>query len=535
MRALLLLAVGILAALLWLGYGGRTDPPEALTDVYSPAIGRVPAPGPFGDSIRQWREDLASTRGQHFLRRVVPDQAGVLWLSLVLALAVAFDFARLRNPHNVELALLLAPGVLFFNVLRFIDVMPQPAYLRLLDVVFSVTFAISALLVGRAIWRAVKPSDWTWQPNLTVRALATLTAVLLICNMMMALVRVPDDAGYFVNLGAQRLRERGRLPYGDPLLTGTPGAAYGPVLYAAHVPFQLVVSPARLNEHSPPKPALTADSPYYLPPPLATKLCAIFFQLIAVVSLFVAGRRLGGRPEIGWAMALLYCGSPYILGVGGDEYFVGGMTFISHVGPAALMLAAFAALPFPAWSGVLLATAVGAGFYPVFIFPAWAAHWSRDRQRLLHFAAGFAIAASIIAVATWSASRPAEGQSRLGTILSDTLGHHTDPHGYGSSAFGFWGQRGGIRGWMIAPLAGQSTLASPVYLLLFGLVGVGAWAARTGSERALALVAAAISAAFALAKIHTTGGYVAWWYGFLLLGLFAADAARRAAAAPADL
>ena len=71
---------------------------------------------------------------------------------------------------------------------------------------------------------------------------------------MTALVRTPDDAGYFVNLGAQRLRERGRLPYGDPLLTGTPGAAYGPVLYAAHVPFQVMVSPQPVNTRSTPQP-----------------------------------------------------------------------------------------------------------------------------------------------------------------------------------------------------------------------------------------------------------------------------------------
>jgi hypothetical protein len=527
MRALLSFVAALLVVLVFLGYGGRSDAPEVLTDVYSPAIGRVPASAPLLESIERWRHDLSSPRGQQFLRRVVPDQAGALWIALLLALAVAFDFGRLRNPHNTELALMLLPGVAFFNVLRFIDLLQHPPYLRLLDIVFSVIFFGVLAIAVRGLWRAVTPGEWSWQPNLPLRPLATLTAVLLACNIMTALVRVPDDAGYFVNLGAQRLRERGRLPYGDPLLTGTPGAAYGPVLYAAHVPFQMLVSPGGVNERSPAKPALTTDSPYYLPPPLATKLCAIAFQLVAVFAIFSAGTRLGGSRDVGWAMALLYCGSPYILGVGGDEFFVGGMTFISHIAPAALVLAAFAAVPSPVWAGVLLAMAVGAGFYPVLLFPAWAAFWWNDRQRLLRFVAGFAIVAAIIGAFTWSASRPVEGQSRLGTILSDTLGHHTDPRGYGASGFGFWGQRGSIRTWMITPLAGQSSLASPVYLVLFGLVALGAWITRAGSERALALVTAAISAAFALAKIHTTGGYVAWWYGFLLLGLLAADAARR--------
>src|SRR5262245_5247926 len=306
MRRLIAFVVLTVGVLIWLGYGGRNDPPEILTAVYTPTFRPVPPPAPFSEAIREWRADLLSSRGQQFLRRVGPDQAGALWLALVGALVVAFDFARLRNPHNVELALLLAPGVVFFNVLRFLDLVTLPAYLRLLDIVFSLIMAITLAILVRALWRAVRPGSWSWQPNLPLRALAALTTVLLMCNVITALVRVPDDAGYFVNLGGQRLRERGRLPYGDPLLTGTPGAAYGPVLYLAHVPFQLLVSPTPVNERSPAKPPLTPESPYYVPPALATKLCVIFFQLVSVAALVAAGTRVGGRREVGWAMAALY-------------------------------------------------------------------------------------------------------------------------------------------------------------------------------------------------------------------------------------
>jgi hypothetical protein len=524
MRSLLALSVAVVLFLVWLGYGGRHDPPETLLEVYSPHIGTVPPSAPLAEAIPQWRVELRSPRGQQFLRHVVPDQAGALWLALILTLAVAFDFSRPRNPHNIELALLLAPGVLFFDVLAFVGFIERPVYRTLLELVFSGVFAITLALVVRAIWRVGMPRRWTWQPNLPLRALTALTAVLLTCNMMIALVRPVDDAGYFINLGAQRLRERGRLPYGDPLLTGTPGAAYGPVLYAAHVPFQVLVSPARVNERSVAKPALTPESPYYLPPALAAKLCAIFFQLVAVAALVAAATRLSGRRDVGWAIAALYCGSPYILGVGGSEYFIGGMTFISHIGPAAITLAAFALLHRPEWAGVLLAAGAGAGFYPAFMFPAWLAHWWKDRRGMQRFVAGFAISALAIGAFTWSASRPAEGKTRFATIMSDTLGHHTDPGGYGSSPFGFWGQRGGIRAWMTRPLVGQSGLTSPVYVLFFALVGVSALVTRRGSPQALALATGAIAAAASLIKIHPTGSYVAWCYGFLLLGLLAADA-----------
>ena len=44
--------------------------------------------------------------------------------------------------------------------------------------------------------------------------LAPLAIALLVVDIGVALMRPPDDAGWFVNLGAQRLRERGRLPDG---------------------------------------------------------------------------------------------------------------------------------------------------------------------------------------------------------------------------------------------------------------------------------------------------------------------------------
>ena len=531
MRRLVGWFIVVVMCLVWLGYGNRTETPEPLLGVYSPTISRVPDSAPVGVAASELRQTLLSPIGQQFLSKVVPNEAGVLWLALVLALAVAFDFVQPKNTHNVDLALLLAPGVLFFNVLGFIDVIQRPVYRTLLGAVFSLVFAVFCALIARALWRGWRPTRWSWQPNLPLRALATLTAVLLTCNAVAALVRTPDDAGYFVNLGAQRLRERVRLPYGDPLLTGTPGAAYGPVLYVAHVPFQLAVAPHGVNRKSPAKPALTPEDPYFLPPALATRLCTIFFQLIAVVSLVAAGSRLSGRRDVGWALAALYCGSPYIMGVGGSDFFIGGMTFISHIGPAAITLAAFALVPQPVWAGVLLATGAGAGFYPAFMFPVWAAHWLQNRQQLLRFVVGFAVAGLIIAGATYALSRPAEGKTRLQTIMTDTLGHHTDPSGYGSSPFGFWGQRGGIRAWMIEPLVGQSSLASPTYLLFFALIGLSTFVARQGTDRSLALTTGVVAAAASLVKIHPTGSYVAWCFGFFLLGLLGADAAGREQAA----
>src|SRR5438128_5695344 len=156
------------------------------------------------------------------------------------------------------------------------------AFAALMDAVFSAVFALNVFLIGRGLWRLRRPAAVPWTPVLGARALMTVALLLVACDTVAALVREPDDVGFFVNLGAQRLRERGALPYGDPLLTGSPGAAYGPLLYVAHLPFQIALSPAPVNRESPDLPVLGAAAAYIVPPPLATKLCTIAFHLVGV-------------------------------------------------------------------------------------------------------------------------------------------------------------------------------------------------------------------------------------------------------------
>jgi hypothetical protein len=248
---------------------------------------------------------------------------------------------------------------------------------------------------------------------------------------------------------------------------------------------------------------------------------AVAFHLAGVFALFAAGRRLTGDEDVGWGLVALYCGSAFVLGMGGTREFIGGVTFISHIAPAAATLVAFACLPMPVLAGAALAAGVGLGFYPAFMFPAWAAYYWRDRAQLTRFVAGFALIAAIVGGATLALSQPADGRGRIGTVLHDTLGHHTDRRGYGRSPFGFWGQREGVRRWLMAPLAGSSSLTSPAYLLLFVLIGATAAIGVRTTPAGLALLSAAIAIAFSLLKIQPTGTYVAWAYPLLLIGFFA--------------
>jgi len=527
------MSLAVLAIIAAIGvWSGRTSPSrELLREVYSPTFPDVPPHASIPDTIAQLRSDLASRAGQSFLSRLLPDQGGILWITIIVALAVGFDFRRLVSSRNIDLLLMVALGVMFFDMMRFFRIRLTPPYWTLLDAVFTTIVVLNTALLVRAVWHAFRPSrEPGWAPNIRGTALAAVALVLVASNVLVAFAREPDDAGYFINLGAQRLRERGRMPFGDPLLTGTPGAAYGPVLYAAHVPFQWLIEPHSPNPITAGTPPMGDAATYYLPPPLATKLCTITFHLAGLLALFIVGRRLAGEADAGWGLVALYCGRAFVLGMGGDREFIGGMTFVSHVAPAALTIIAFATLPSPLIAGVVLAAATGAGFYPAFMLPAWTAYLWRDRPQVNRFLIGFAIGAAVICGATFALSRPADGRGRIGTILHDTFGHHTDPSGYGRSPFGFWGQREGIRRWIISPLVGQSGLTSPAYVLLFALVGLTCLLARRTSAAGLGLLSAAIALAFSIVKIQPSGTYVAWASPLLLIGIYA----DRTVAAPVE-
>ena len=516
-----------LAALLAVAVIGQDSRRVPLTEVYTPSFARIPPLASPGATVETLISDLRTPAGLRFLEKLVPSQAGALWLSLLLLLMLAIDFERPASPSNVDLIAVQLLGVVMFEISAFFRVIRDPVYLRLLDWVFMAIVALSVGLIVHLLWRVLRGGTLPWRPGLPRRAIIAVALSLIVCDVIAALVREPDDAGFFINLGAQRLRERHRLPYGDPMLDGSPGAAYGPLLFAAHVPVQLALAPNRVNQESPDRPQLGAESQYFLPPLLATKIVTILFHLAGVWALFIIGRRLGGELQA-WALVALYCGSPFVLGVGGDDSFIGGMTYVSHIAPAAATLLAFAALPRPALAGALLPIAAGVGFFPAFLAPAWLGYYWSDRDARLRFVVAMSITGALLAGGILLLSRAGEARGLIDTILFDTFGHHTDPNGYGMSPFGFWGQRPGIRGWLMQPIAGASGFLAPSFLVFLALVGAGFWLARGRTAPQLALVTAVVTIAATLLKVHPTGTYVAWYYPFVLIGVL--QAGNRAAA-----
>jgi hypothetical protein len=481
-----------------------------------PTFPRGPAPASTRDTIGtltdEWRRGGRAT----LIGDVLSRQGALVAVSLAVMLVVGWHFRRSPGSRNLELLLLFASGVFFFDVMRFFGVLRSPAYLRLLDWIYIAVVAIGLTLMARAVHRVLRPAPARWTPNLQTPMLALLAVALLSANLWILFARTSDDAGFFVNLGAQRLRERGRLPYGDPMLTGTPGAAYGPLLYAAHVPLQVLLAPRGVNRSSPDRLDPSAG-PYYLPPARATQFAVGLFHLLGIAALLLGVRRIADT-STAIAIVCLYTSSLAVLGIGGPDDQVAGLTFVSHIAPAAMTLAAFAALHKPSVSGALLVLSAGVGFYPAFMGPAWLGYYWNDRARRRAFVVAAALTAIIVSAGVYALSSPAAGRSRLGTIVYDTFGHHTDPAGYGSSPFGFWGQREGIRRALAMPLVGNSGLTSPAWLLFATFMTATFFLARGRRPAELALLAGAVAVGATLIKPHATGTYLAWFYPLLLIG-----------------
>jgi hypothetical protein len=111
-------------------------PVEHLKEVYTPSFSRVPPAPAVGHELSQLWLDLKSPSGQTFLRRLLPSQGGVLWLSLIVALVIAFDFEHLRNPRNIDVIVMQAIGLTMFEIVRFLRLLGNGVYVELMDWVF---------------------------------------------------------------------------------------------------------------------------------------------------------------------------------------------------------------------------------------------------------------------------------------------------------------------------------------------------------------------------------------------------------------
>jgi len=501
-------------------------PPRALQSIFSPTFGHVEWPS-VATGLRTMDEHFRRPTGHEDLYRLVPDQAGVFWLAFIVVLVAGIDWARPMHPRNFDLLASQAVAWFLWDVLNLFEQTQAPEFLIYIRTMFSIVVLISLWLAARSVWVRLHPYREAWRPAAGERTLVAIAAALTVLSLATIFLRAPDDSSYFSNLGGQRLRERGLLPYGDPLLTGTPGAAYAPGMYLLHAAMQSLLlthvnhPPGDLSKEN-----LRAATGYMEPPTIVTQLLLAIFQLVAVAALASIGLRWQGV-SLAAALVALYCASAAVLGTGGVRESLTGVTFVSHVIPPAITLVAFGLIDRPAACGAALALAAWTGFYPAFFGPIWLGwQWHRGVKSAAIFSGTIAAISVAMIVYVAMLSRPAPGLTLTATIVRDTFGHHTDLAGYGSSPFGLWGQATGITGFFGTPLIAQSNFTAPFFLLFVAFLAWAGWLARTATLPGLALLTAAAGIGATVWKIHATATYMTWFYPFLLLGFLGTPAAR---------
>ena len=514
----------VLATLVFAIAAQHFEPRQFVYDIATPPFDRIALPSPL-QAVEAMESHLHRMAGQGWVRQLAPNQGGALWIAILVLVVAGLD----RQPWSArtrDLLLMQVVGWLLFGTIDILEESKDPAFLRWIRLMFELIGIVTATLWVRTFWLQKHPYRRPWTPAAGHAALAALAGALVMLNLFVVFLQVPDDSSFFANLGAQRLRERGRLPYGDPMLTGTPGAAYPPLLYVLHAGVQAGIG-FPINDPVEDRPRVGLSANYVEPPRVATQIVLAMSHLAGVAALWLIGRSVLGETGA-WAVVALYAGSSYLLGVGGVHESTNGLTFVSHVVPASASLVAFASLSRPALNGVLLAVATGLGFYPAFFFPVWAAwHLRRERADALRFAAAFAFVCALIAVFVWTLSAPAPGLGLLATIVRDTLGHHSDPNGYGLSLYGLWGQQTGVLGWVNHPLWGSSALTTPFFALFAASLLLASVLAQRADVPRLALLTAGAAIGANLWKIHATATYVAWYYPFLLVGILALGTRQR--------
>jgi hypothetical protein len=283
------------------------------------------------------------------------------------------------------------------------------------------------------------------------------------------------DVGYSGVIGADRLVD-GKPLYGNFPKDDEHGDTYGPVAYEAYVPF----------EQAFPWSGKWDDLP-------AAHAAAIAFDLLTLLFLFLAGRRIRG-PGLGIVLAYAWAAWPfslYVLNCNSNDSLVAAL--------AALTLYVAAS---PAARGAVSALAGLAKFGALGLAPLMATHAAprgRWLKTVLEFVAAFAFTAIVVSLPILL-----RGES-LHTIYDRTIAFQAERN----APFSVWGLhdlRGLEHVW-------QACAA------LFAIAA--AFLPRRRDVVGLAAVATAVVVALQLGLDYWFYLYLVWFFPFLIVALFA--------------
>lgn len=389
-----------------------------------------------------------------------PLNKGWIWIPLCLLFLVPFvDPRRPFRLLHLDLLVLLSFGVaqLLFNEGE-------------LDVWVPAVYPVLAYLLVRLLLAGFRPRERAEQlvpfarESWLLAGLALLVAGRIVLNVVDSEV---IDVGYSSVVGA------------DNLVHGGDISGYGPLMFLAYVPFELVF-PWHGSWDSVP----------------AAHAAALTFDLLTVVGLVLLGRSLRAGREgrtLGIALAYAWVAFPY------STYVLQSNTNDGLL--AMLLVYALLALRTPAGSGFVLGLATAAKFFPAALAPLFAAGTGDRRPRsLLRFAGAFA---AVCLVAAYVVT-PDGGVREL---WHDTIGYQLGRE----SPFSMWGLHPSLE-WLQKLLE----VATAGICIALGFVP------RRRDARQVAALAAAAVIALQLCATYWLFFYVSWFAPLALVAMLAA-------------
>jgi hypothetical protein len=383
------------------------------------------------------------------------------WVWIPLTVLFVAPFIDIRRPLRLlHLDVLVLAGfgvsVAFFNDAQ-------------IGVSVPIVYPLLAYLLARMLWiglrrraRAPDPLRLLVPVSWLAVALVFLIGFRITLNVMSSNV---IDVGYAGVIGADRIAD-GQQLWGNFPKNNEHGDTYGPVNYAAYVPF----------EQARPWSGRWDDLP-------AAHAASVAFDLACLALMFLVGRRVRG-PSLGIVLAYAWAAFPFTL------YAMN--TNVNDALVGALVLAALAAAAAPARRGALVALAGMAKFAPLALAPLFATH-GRGRLR---FGAGLVAALAVCAVVVLAYGDPV-------TFYDRTLRFQAQR----GSPFSIWG----LRDWRT-----PQTLVQLAAVLL--AVGV-AFVPRRRDLVGLAALSAAVLIALQLGVTHWFYLYLVWFFGPAMVAL----------------
>jgi Glycosyltransferase family 87 len=391
------------------------------------------------------------------------------WVWIPLTLLFVVPFVDPRRPFRIRhLDLLVLAGfgvsVAFFNDAN-------------IDVSVPLVYPLLVYLLGRMLWIGLRRGRLPDPLRPLVPISWLLVGLLFLVGFRIGLNIASSnviDVGYAGVIGANR------LAHGDELWGNFPkdnehGDTYGPVNYAAYVPFERVL----------PWSGKWDDVP-------AAHVAAIAFDLLCLGLIFLIGLQLRG-PPLGATLAYAWAANPFTL------YAMNCNVNDALVG--ALVLGAIAAVASPMGRGALVGLAGMAKFAPLGLAPLFA---TQSRGGALRFALGLGLALvpCLVIVLAYGG---------LDEFYDRTLGFQASR----GSPFSVWG----LYGWTTAQAVVQGAAAI--------LAVAVAFVPRRRDVIGLAALSAAVLIALQLGVTHWFYLYLVWFLGPLLIAVLADGAPER--------